>query len=153
LLPEDTNGVTDTYEYDGQTKTLHLLTSGRGSEPMMFADASRDGDNVFFVTRQQLVPTDTDEYVDLYDARAGGGYDEPPAPPIAPCAGESCQGASAAPPGAAPAPSSTLHGSGNVKTRRCARTKRKVTRNGATRCAKQHRKHHRTANHDRRAGR
>ena len=99
LVAEDTNGIEDVYEYDGQTDTLSLLTTGRGSEPAMFADASRSGDDVFVVTRQQLVASDRDGYVDLYDVRVG------PAPPdqsvgVAPaCEGDGCQGALSGTPG------------------------------------------------------
>ena len=71
LVPQDGNGVADVYEYDGQTKSLSLISSGKGSEPAMFADASASGDDVFFVTRQKLVRSDADDYVDLYDARVG----------------------------------------------------------------------------------
>jgi len=93
LVTEDTNGVADVYEYDGQTGTLSLLTTGKGSEPAMLADASRSGDDVFVVTRQQLVASDRDGYIDLYDVRVG------PAPAgqsvgVAPaCEGDGCQGA------------------------------------------------------------
>ena len=99
LVAGDTNGVADVYDYDGQTGTLSLLTSGKGSEPAMFADASRSGDDVFVVTRQQLVASDRDGYVDLYDVRVG------PAPPgqhvdTAPaCEGDGCQGALSGAPG------------------------------------------------------
>jgi hypothetical protein len=99
LVAGDTNGVEDVYEYDGQTGTLSLLTSGKGTEPAMFADASRSGDDVFVVTRQQLVPSDRDDYVDLYDVRVGAA---PPGQPVdtAPaCEGDGCQGAPSGAPG------------------------------------------------------
>ena len=90
LVPEDTNGIFDVYEFDGQSGELHLLSSGTGSEPAMFADASRSGDDVFFATRQPLTGSDPDGVLDLYDARVGGGLPEPPPVP-SPCSGESCQ--------------------------------------------------------------
>jgi len=99
LVSGDTNGVADVYEYDGQTGTLSLLTSGRGSEPAMFADASRSGDDVFVVTRQQLVASDRDDFVDLYDVRVGpapGGQSVSVAPA---CEGDGCQGALSGAPG------------------------------------------------------
>jgi hypothetical protein len=111
LVSADTNGVADVYEYDGQTRTLTLLTSGKGRDPAMFADASRSGDDVFVVTRQQLVSSDRDDYVDLYDVRVG------PVPPAslidtAPaCEGEGCQGVPSAPPEEALLRSLTLEGS------------------------------------------
>jgi Tol biopolymer transport system component len=92
LVAADTNGVADVYEYDGQTKTLSLLTSGKRSEPSMFADASRSGDDVFVFSRQQLVPSDTDDYVDLYDVRVGPAPASQPVDTAPACEGEGCQG-------------------------------------------------------------
>jgi WD40-like Beta Propeller Repeat len=92
LVPEDTNGVGDVYEYDAPSRTLSLITSGKGRDAMEFADASESGDDVFIVTRQRLAAADRDDYADLYDVRVG------PAPPVKPivasppCEGETCQG-------------------------------------------------------------
>jgi hypothetical protein len=47
---------------------LYLISSGTTDEPSYLLDASADGDDIFFFTRQQLVPTDTDNNVDVYDA-------------------------------------------------------------------------------------
>jgi hypothetical protein len=144
LVPEDTNGVADTYEYDGQTGVLSLISSGKGSEPAEFADAGASGDDVFIFTRQQLVPSDTDEYADLYDVRVGGGFDEPQPPPTAPCKGEACQAASGATP-ASPAIASATATRGNLHPR-CAKNQHKVRHNGKVRCAKKrHAKHNRRA--------
>jgi len=92
LVAGDTNGIADVYEYDGQTGTLSLLTSGRGSEPAMFADASRSGDDVFVVTRQQLVASDRDGYVDLYDVRVGAAPLDQSVDVAPACEGDGCQG-------------------------------------------------------------
>ena len=97
LVPEDTNGVADVYEYDGQTRTLSLLTSGKGVDPAMFVDASRSGDDVFVVTRGKLVKSDRDDYVDLYDVRVGAAPPDQPADAPA-CEGEACHGAPSASP-------------------------------------------------------
>jgi hypothetical protein len=148
LLPEDTNGVADVYEYDGQTGALSLLSSGRGSEPANFVDASRSGDDVFIVTRQQLVSSDLDENVDLYDVRVGGGFEEPGAAPV-PCSGEACRGAaSGSPP--VPAIVSGGAGRGNMHQIRCRKHTHKVRRKGKVRCVRNHNRH---AKHNRRASR
>ena len=56
------------------------------------SDASANGDDAFFLTRQQLVGIDTDDSVDLYDARVGGGLaSQNPPPPPPPCQGDDCQ--------------------------------------------------------------
>jgi hypothetical protein len=142
LVPQDTNGVADVYEYDGPAARLSLVTSGKGSEPMEFADAGANGSDVFFLTRAQLVPSDTDEFVDLYDTRVGGGFEEPEPSPADPCTGEACQGAGAAP-GPDPQLSSGVHTRGNVKAvhRRCGRGRRAVRRAGKVRCVKRRHKH------------
>jgi hypothetical protein len=98
LVPRDRNGVGDAYEYDPATEKVSLLSTGKGSDPANFADASASGDDVFIVTRQRLVRGDLDELVDLYDVRDGSALPAPPAGPPPPCQGEGCQ----APPSAAP---------------------------------------------------
>lgn len=137
LLPADTNGVADVYSYDGPTGRLSLVTSGRGDEPMEFADASADGKNVFFVTRARLVPSDTDGSADLYDARVGGGFDEPEASLVRPCSGESCQEGSGASVSSPPI-SSGAATRGNLHQPRCARNRHRVRRHGKVRCVKRH---------------
>lgn len=92
LVPEDINGVLDAYEYDPATGDLSLVSSGKGSDPATFVDASASGDDVFFVTRQRLTASDHDDLVDLYDARDGDALPEIPEPAEPPvCQGELCQ--------------------------------------------------------------
>jgi hypothetical protein len=152
LVPQDTNGVLDAYRYDPATDGPSLLSTGAGADPATFAAASATGDDVFIVTRNRLVPSDADDLVDLYDVRVGGGFPEPLASPPAPCLGEACQGAGAAPP-ANLASASQAQGRGNVVPRRCAR--RRAAKHGAAktkRCRGKKRAHRgRTANPDRRA--
>ena len=73
LVPSDTNGQTDVYEYeDGH---LYLISSGSSSNPSEFGDASESGENVFFDTTQALLPQDTQEGMEaIYDARVEGGF-------------------------------------------------------------------------------
>ena len=115
MVAGDTNGVRDVYEWEapavgtcsengpGYFPTtrgcLYLISTGRSIEPAFFADASPDGTDVFFLTRERLVSQDTDNLRDVYDARAGGGLaaQNPVAKPP-PCEGEACK------PGATPPP-------------------------------------------------
>ena len=91
LLGADTNGKFDVYMWDDGA--LDLVSTGVSSSNSTFGDASADGDDVFFLTRQQLVGIDQDDEVDLYDARVGGGIAEQnPPPPPPPCQGDDCQG-------------------------------------------------------------
>lgn len=142
LVPEDTNGVLDAYEYDPAGGKLSLLSSGRGSDPATFAAASASGDDAFFVTRQHLVPSDSDDLVDLYDSRVGGGFPESTPLPTVPCSEEGCQPPAALPP-AVGHPTSHDRGAGNVRSHqaRCrhqakkganAKRKRCIAKKGGT---------------------
>lgn len=92
LLPEDGNGLVDIYEWvDG---TLGLVTSGAGNQWVFHGGASADGSTVFFTTHESLVPGDRDRGDhDLYAARVGGGFPEPPPQPSG-CVGDACLEAS-----------------------------------------------------------
>lgn len=97
LVPQDTNGVTDAYEYDTVTGTLSLLSSGTGEDGTWFVEASADGHDVLLATRQKLTRWDPDKLVDIYDVRVEGGLPEPPLPAV-PCDGDACQGTPSAAP-------------------------------------------------------
>ena len=129
LVPQDTNGTVDVYEWeeDGRGSCVTpggcvgLVSSGTSSEESVFLEASSDGDDVFFLTQAKLAPQDTDNLFDVYDARAPhvpgeavGSAVAVPSPP--PCGnGDSCK----PPPSAQPAifgspASATFAGAGNV---------------------------------------
>lgn len=139
LVPEDTNGVADAYEYDTTSASVHLLSSGTDRSPSYFIDASNDGANAFFVTRERLLGWDVDDAYDLYDARVGGGFPEPVISPPA-CSGEACLDQGAAAPAAGGLGSALYRGAGDRRARlrrhrrRCVRGKvpRKVR--GKKRC-------------------
>jgi DNA-binding beta-propeller fold protein YncE len=96
LTLRDTNGGEGVYEWEtggpcAQSEgCVYLISSGIGNGESLFADASLNGDDVFFVTATSLVRGDTDEEVDLYDARVDGGFPEVPSPEQ--CSGEACAG-------------------------------------------------------------
>jgi WD40-like Beta Propeller Repeat len=123
LLPQDTNGARDVYEYEGGQ--LHLLSSGTSASDSLFFDASPTGNDLFFATTERLVPFDIDDAYDVYDARVGGGF--PYNPPVS-CTGDACKGA----PGAAPPPptaaSVDFSGPGNASTAAPPGRARVVTR-------------------------
>jgi hypothetical protein len=98
LVPQDTNGKLDAYEYDVATGTVHLLSSGSDPSDSYFMNANGNGDEAFILTRQRLVGWDTDSAYDLYDVRVGGGFPEPAAPrPV--CVDGECRGPLGPPPG------------------------------------------------------
>lgn len=107
LVPEDTNGRVDAYEWEDGA--VHLISSGQSEQDSYFVDASANGDDAYFVTREQLVGWDVDTLLDVYDARVGGGLPEPPVTHV--CAGEACEDPSAQPPGIDEPGSSAVTGS------------------------------------------
>lgn len=151
LVPEDTNGKIDVYEW--QEGKIHLLSSGTSAFPSQLLDASEDGDDVFFTTAQQLVRSDEDDLIDLYDARVGG-VEEPPVD--LPCVADECQG-TPTPPASFQTPSSSgFQGAGNSSLARPRCRKGKVRRKGrcvARTTRKGQAKKSQGANDNRRAGR
>jgi hypothetical protein len=72
---------------------LFLISSGTSSEQSYFGDASADGSDVFFFTRQALTPGDEDSLVDVYDAHecvSGEPCAETVKEPRAECLDEGC---------------------------------------------------------------
>ncbi|HSS04960.1 MAG TPA: hypothetical protein VLK89_07220 [Solirubrobacterales bacterium] len=147
LLAADTNGVRDVYEWEaegsGSCSTMggcvYLLSSGTSQDPSFFADASANGDHVFLFTSQQLVPSDRDQLVDVYDAGVGAGLPSQHelAPPT--CASTACQ-VNPAPPPEQTAASAVFSGPGNLHRRpaprKCPKSKRKIRRADKILCQK-----------------
>jgi len=131
LVPADANGQTDVYEWEregtgscertsaGFSETsggcLYLISTGQSTQSSYFGDASADGSNVFFFTRQSLVGQDRDENADVYDARVGGGIAAQNRLPRVGCTGEGCLGPAASPPVLGALSSTTLTGDDNLK--------------------------------------
>jgi hypothetical protein len=165
LNPHDTNEKRDVYEFErpgsgscneGSTAfspssggCIFLISggekSGETTDESYLLDASANGEGVFFSTRQSLLPTDTDQRFDVYDARVGGQLPPPP-PPI--CEG-SCHVAGSEEEAPLPRASEGFLGPGNPAPRpRCHRGQ--VRRHG--RCVKP-RKRHRHRRHAKRGAR
>ncbi len=108
LVPADRNaGIEDVYQYEPmglggcnhEGGCVDLISAGREDADSNLVTIDETGDNVFFTTRDQLVPADEDDLIDLYDARAGGGFPSESQLPPSQCEGEGCQvQAPAAPP-------------------------------------------------------
>jgi hypothetical protein len=146
LVPQDTDGIHDVYEFaQGRPQ---LITTGTGTHDQVFFKAggisgshssgltgiSADGTNIFFSTYEKLVPQDENgDFLRFYDARAGGGFFFNQ--PAAPCAAaDECHGAGSSAPGAPQIESQVdLGGAGNVQPTRTARHSK--------------RRHHRRASH------
>jgi hypothetical protein len=149
-LADQNGAIRDVYEYrpqgvggcDRPEGCIELISSGTDSFDSQFVSSSPSGKDAFFTTRAALLPSDVDDFTDLYDARVGGGFEEGA---VVPCEAEACKGPAADPPAQPAAASAAFSGPGNPPaTRPCA--KGKVRRRG--RCVKprkRHRKHSRHA--------
>ena len=113
LLPRDTNGVADVYEYD-YASGLHLISTGTSSSESRLLGASASGNDVFFLGRQALLPGEPNgESLAIYDARVDGGF---PVTVVPSCTtADACRAAPEPQPSIFGEPSSqTFSGAGNL---------------------------------------
>ena len=117
LVPQDTNGEPDVYEWerDGEGSCqltagcVFLLSGGTSSSGSWLGGESASSNDVFIISRDHLVEAGQGEEFAMYDARVGGV--EPTVPPA--CTGTGCQGVPAPPPTFATPPSVTFTGVGD----------------------------------------
>lgn len=159
LIPRDTNGKRDVYEWERSSGRedcremgaeiyvassggcLSLISSGTSTANSELIDASEDGRDVFFATEENLLPQDPGNF-DVYDAREGGGF--PAVAKAEPCGEGDCQPSPQAP--ASPGVASTVKGPGDParqKPKICSKGTHKVTRHGKPRCVRNKPKKHR----------
>jgi DNA-binding beta-propeller fold protein YncE len=160
LSGADENGKRDVYEFeqagagtcDSESPSfdstsggcLSLISSGRSKDQSYLLDASADGRDVFFSTRQTLVGWDTSENFDVYDARAGGGFPEPSEE--AHCVGEACKPPVLSPPSSSSPGTPSFRGPGNT----VEKTKKHKSKKKSKHKSK---KKHTRASHKQKAGR
>jgi hypothetical protein len=121
LVPQDTNGKIDVYEWEAEGSgscvvgsgvnggCVYLLSNGTSEEASWFVGSSESGDDAFLVTRSQLVSEDGSEADNLFDARVDGAV-----PVLEPaCTGTGCQGLPGPPPFFTTLGSATFGGVGN----------------------------------------
>jgi hypothetical protein len=109
LVPQDTNGLSDVYEWENGR--IYLISSGQGTFGSTFSGASSNGSDVFITTTDRLAPQDIESATQIYDARVAGGF--PYRPFTTGCDSGQCQGPQTpAPTFGAPA-SATFAGLGN----------------------------------------
>ena len=119
LQPEgDVNEAPDVYLWhDGTVSMVSDGHSPRGVDvgskgATNWPAISATGSDVFFTTETELVPQDTDDLQDLYDARVLGGIAQPLGPEA--CSGESCLSKIDLPEPFGPAGSIGFTGAGNL---------------------------------------
>ncbi|HUB75397.1 MAG TPA: hypothetical protein VL979_15365 [Solirubrobacteraceae bacterium] len=123
LALRDDNGVGDVYEWEApgegsctaQTSSVtggctYLISSGSSPYASIFVDASANGDDVFFTTRSDLVPSDRGEAIQLYDARQCTETAPCVQEAATPCTSAACQGTPSAPPTFSLVESTTITG-------------------------------------------
>ncbi len=117
LVAQDTNGKQDVYEWErdgvGSCREadgcIYLLSGGTSGSASWLLDASSSGEDVFVISRAELVPGDPYEGFAVFDARVDGVQ-----PVVAPqCTGSGCQGVPPAAPIFATPASVTFAGVGN----------------------------------------
>ena len=146
LVLADTDGLQDVYEWEAQgvgscqrpRGCVHLISYGNSARDDFLFSASESGDDVFFLTTDLLVGADRDATASLYDARVGGGFPEAVSPP---CQEEGCRPVPTPSPSLVVPHTPVLGAAETPRRRKCPKGKRKVTRNGKTRCVKKPRKH------------
>lgn len=152
LVPEDTDGVQDVYEW--KEGTVSLISSGRstGGKNWLFG-VSADGQDVVFQSTDILVPQKYDETPAFYDAKVNGGFAPPSEAP--PCVEESCQGPPAAAPTEPSIGSRGFVGPGNRsgKKPKCNRKRHKHCRGAHKHRKRHHQNNRRHAQSTGRAGR
>ncbi len=169
LVPQDTNGLEDVYEYEPPAGTgmaasdncttassafsersdgcVSLISSGASGSESDFYDASENGDDVFFITASRLTASDYDNTYDVYDAHACSAevpcVVEPVSPP--PCtSGDSCKAAPSPQPEIfGPAPSATFSGVGNIveEAKSTVKSKLKAKSKAKSKKHSKHKKH------------
>lgn len=142
-------------EPSGVGGALEEGTNGADPPSKLFAGASLDGGDVYFVTPRKLTSEDLDERWDIYDARVGGGY--PPRAQVSVCdplSEGSCQGQSApSQSGTAPATTAAnLPGNPAPKEAAKKKTKKKKSAKKKHRKKQQGKRGKRRANTDRGVG-
>jgi hypothetical protein len=155
LAHADTNKGQDIYEFVGGRP--QLITTGTGEthssagavaallNPPGLVGVSAGGEDVFFSTYDTLVSQDHNGlFLKFYDARTGGGFSAPAAPP--PCeAADECHGADSSPPGAMQDETSAQLRGGNLPGA-TAPSHRKAKRH-KRRARRPHRRRHHRAHH------
>ena len=153
LVLRDQNRLEDAYEWE--QGTVRLISTGVSPFDSGLLSVSRDGKDVYFFTREQLVPEDeNEEAMRVYDAREEGGvFVVPSSPPCA--ASDECHGPGSQ--AALPPQIGTFKGAGGQfeeqqQQRKCRKGFRLRKVHGQSRCVKTNR-HKRTHKHKSHRGR
>jgi hypothetical protein len=130
---------------------VSLISSGTATEESVFLDASASGDDAFFLSSARLSALDTDDELDVYDARVGGVVVEPSPP--SECTGQACRPSPPPPSFVAPTTSDSSKGNLPPAKKKCPKGKKKVRKHGKVRCVRKHSKGQKQKSHGNNSGR
>jgi hypothetical protein len=139
LVLRDSNDRRDAYEW--KIGDVQLISTGTSAFDSTLLGASADGTDVYFFTRDTLVPEDQNgTLTKIYDARAEGGF--PYVPPPVPCrASDECHGAGSQAPD--PATINTISGSSGNQIAAAPPCRHGQVRKHGKCAGHKHRTHHR----------
>jgi hypothetical protein len=128
---------------------VFLLSGGKGSDSSVFVDASANGSDAFFASREPLAPGTNGEVMELIDAHECSSSAPCPKASATACTGTGCQGLPPAPPSFATPPSATFNGAGNyppaLRSRPAVQTRQQKLALALRKCRAVHRRRKRTA--------
>ena len=159
LVGRDTDKLQDVYEWeakgvgtcDRSAGCISLISSGHSAHNDYLHAVSDSGNDIFFVSSDLLLGVDADETPSIYDARVGGGFQEPGE---SVCDGEGCRGGLTPPPVLPASATPALAAGGDAPpVKHCPKGKRRVKRHGRVRCVKRRHKQHRRSSATKGAGR
>jgi hypothetical protein len=145
LVPRDQNETKDVYRWK-KGAGVALISTGQSLNESALWGVTPNGSNVFFATRQQLLPQDENgSTIRFYDARVDGGFPPPEATVTEPCSNDVCQGQASAAPEEPQLSSSSINGAGDFSGKiRCGKGLRRVRGQRKELCAPHRRhRHHR----------
>jgi hypothetical protein len=119
---------------------VYLISDGANTSDSVFLDASASGDDVFFASRERLIPQALTDHMKLYDARVGGGF---PAPvQAAGCVGEGCRSGASSPSVLGAPGSATFSGAGNLAPHAPPAARKNTKKKKLVRCSRGRRLSH-----------
>ena len=145
LVAQAGDGKENVYEYEPEqvgscghsSGCIGLISSGTSGQESAFLDASENGDDVFFMTTAQLVPADTDDAYDIYDAHVcseSSPCTSPPSNPESECESASgCRAIAPAQPAFQTPTSAVFQGPGNAPKSEVHSSKRTIAPKPLTR--------------------
>jgi hypothetical protein len=106
-----TASSTDVYEWEnGQ---VALISGGASASPSTLSGTTPSGNDVFFISNASLTAPADGGYLNVYDARVGGGFPAGGEQETSACAGQGCRTPSGPAPVFSPPGSALFQGAGN----------------------------------------